>query len=106
MEPLKMRHESNRKIDFEYVRKGTCTIFALTQHLKKVRHASFREHRAANDWAQEIETMFDGWYPDEDTITPNRIVSISKPYVRPIVRGKEVKSVENCSSMPSMRVQG
>ena len=25
---------------------------------------------------------------------PNRIVSISKPYVRPIVRGKEVKSVE------------
>ncbi len=28
---------------------------------------------------------------------PNRIVSISKPYVRPIVRGKEVKSVEKLS---------
>jgi hypothetical protein len=25
---------------------------------------------------------------------PDRIVSISKPYVRPIVRGKEVKNVE------------
>ena len=29
----------------------------------------------------------------------DRIVSISKPYVRPIVRGKEVKSVEFCLKM-------
>ena len=53
----------------------------------------------------------------------DRIVSISKPYIRPIVRGKEVKSVEfgakcktswltdsrssrSCHSMPSTRVPG
>ncbi|MGN1211572.1 MAG: hypothetical protein ACI4TM_07785 [Candidatus Cryptobacteroides sp.] len=29
----------------------------------------------------------------------DRIVSINKPYVRPIVRGKEVKSVEFCLKM-------
>ena len=48
---------------------------------------------------------------------PDRIVSVSKPYVRPIVRGKEVKSVEFgakcnniqmdgiCRSTPSTRVR-
>ena len=35
---------------------------------------------------------------------PDRIVSTSKPYVRPIVRGKDVKS-RNFPSTPSMRAQ-
>ena len=37
---------------------------------------------------------------------PNRIVSISKPYVRPIVRGKEVKSVEFGAKVNNMLVDG
>ena len=31
---------------------------------------------------------------DSSESIPNRIVSVSKPYVRPIVRGKETKTVE------------
>ena len=37
---------------------------------------------------------------------PDRIVSISKPYVRPIVRGKEVKSVEFGAKCNNILVDG
>ena len=37
---------------------------------------------------------------------PNRIVSISKPYVRPIVRGKEAKSVEFGAKVNNILVDG
>ena len=37
---------------------------------------------------------------------PNRIVSIRKPYVRPIVRGKEVKSVEFGAKVNNILVDG
>lgn len=37
---------------------------------------------------------------------PNRIVSIAKPYVRPIVRGKEVKSVEFGAKCNNIMVDG
>ena len=37
---------------------------------------------------------------------PNRIVSISKPYVRPIVRGKEVKGVEFGAKVNNILVDG
>jgi len=36
----------------------------------------------------------------------NRIVSLSKPYVRPIVRGKEVKSVEFGAKVNKLQVDG
>ena len=37
---------------------------------------------------------------------PDRIVSISKPYVRPIVRGKEVKNVEFDAKCNNIMVDG
>ncbi|MEE1079529.1 MAG: hypothetical protein U0L19_00065 [Bacteroidales bacterium] len=37
---------------------------------------------------------------------PNRIVSVSKPYVRPIVRGKEVKKVEFGAKCNNILVDG
>lgn len=39
---------------------------------------------------------------DSRESTPNCIMSVSKPYVRPIVRGKEIKTVEfvtNCDNI-------
>jgi len=68
-EPLPMRQGSNKKVDFEYVRNGTCSIFAFTQPLAGVRYVSVREHRTALYWAEEIKTMVDEWYPDADKIT-------------------------------------
>ncbi|MCR5435161.1 MAG: transposase [Bacteroidaceae bacterium] len=37
---------------------------------------------------------------------PNRIVSVSKPYVRPIVRGKEIKKVEFGAKCNNIQVDG
>ncbi|MCL1790365.1 MAG: transposase [Peptococcaceae bacterium] len=54
-EPLPMRPGDDLKTDSEYVREGTCSIFAFTEPLGGIRHVSVREHRTAVDWAEEIQ---------------------------------------------------
>lgn len=67
-EPLPMRKGSNQKIDSEYVREGTCSIFVFTEPLGGVRHLSVREQRTAIDWAEEIKYLSDISYPDAEKI--------------------------------------
>ena len=64
-----MRPGDASKIDSEYVRKGTCSIFVFTEPLAGKRHVSVREHRTALDWAEEIKIMVDEHYPDVEKIT-------------------------------------
>lgn len=54
---LPMRPGDDEKIDFEYVRKGTCSIFAFIEPLAGIHHVSVREHRTAKDWAEEIRYL-------------------------------------------------
>ena len=67
-EPLPMRPGDTRKVDSEYVRNGTCSIFVFLEPLSGVRHVSVREHRTAVDWAEEIRYLVDISYPDRDRI--------------------------------------
>lgn len=67
-EPLPMRPGDTRKIDSEYVRGGTCSIFVFVEPLGGVRHVNVREHRTAVDWAEEIRYLVDVSYPDCDKI--------------------------------------
>ncbi len=67
-EPLPMRPGDTRKIDSEYVRKGSCSIFTFVEPLGGVRHVSARERRTAVDWAEEIKYLADTSYPDRDKI--------------------------------------
>ncbi|MDR1136617.1 MAG: IS630 family transposase, partial [Clostridiales Family XIII bacterium] len=67
-EPLPMRPGSNLKTDSEYVREGTCSIFAFTEPLGGNRHVSVREHRTAIDWAEEVKNLTDVCYPDVEKI--------------------------------------
>lgn len=67
--PLPMREGSNQKIDSEYVRKGTCSIFVFTEPLSGIRHLNVRERRTAIDWAEEIKYLADVRYPDIEKIT-------------------------------------
>ncbi len=53
-EPLPMRPGDTQKIDSEYVRNGTCSIFVFVEPLGGVRHVSVRERRTVVDWAEEI----------------------------------------------------
>ncbi len=63
-----MRPGNNKKVDSEYVRNGTCSIFAFVEPLGGCPHVSVREHRTAVDWAEEIKYLVDVMYPDVDKI--------------------------------------
>ena len=67
-EPLPMIPGSDRKIDSEYVRNGTVSIFAFVEPLGGVHHVSVRGHHTAVDWAEEIKYLVDVMYPDAKKI--------------------------------------
>ena len=67
-EPLPMRPGDTRKVDSEYIRNGTCSIFAFAEPLGGIGHVSVREHRTAVDWAGEIRYLVDVSYPDRNKI--------------------------------------
>jgi hypothetical protein len=67
-DPVPMRPGNDGKVDSEYVRNGTCSIFVFTQPLGGVRHVSVRERRTAFDWAHEIKYLSDVLYPDAQRI--------------------------------------
>ncbi|MBQ9461883.1 MAG: IS630 family transposase [Clostridia bacterium] len=63
-----MRPGDNKKVDSEYIRNGTCSIFAFVEPLGGNHHVSVREHRTATDWAEEIKYLVDELYPDATTV--------------------------------------
>ena len=67
-EPLPVKPGSDRKVDSEYVRNGTCSIFAFVEPLGGTHHVSVHEHRTATDWAMEIKYLSDEMFPEADRI--------------------------------------
>lgn len=67
-EPLPMIPGSDQKIDSEYVRNGTVSIFAFVEPLGGIHHVSVHEHRTAFDWAEEIKYLVDTMYPNAEKI--------------------------------------
>ena len=68
-EPLLARPGDIQKIDSEYVRNGTCSIFAFIEPLGGRHHVSVQSHRTAVDWAYQIKYLVDEMYPDVPRIT-------------------------------------
>lgn len=86
-ESLAIRPGDTQKLDFEYVRNGTCSIFAFVEALGGVHHVSVRERRTAVDWAEEIQYLVDIMYPDAekivlvmDNLNTHRPASLYKRY--------------------------
>ena len=86
-EPLPMRPGDDRKVDSEYIRNGTCSIFAFIEPLAGKHHVSVREHRTAVDWAEEIKYLVDVMYPEVektilvmDNLNTNKPASLYKKY--------------------------
>lgn len=79
-EPLPMRPGDDRKVDSEYIRNGTCSIFAFIEPLAGKHHVSVREHRTAVDRAEEIKYLVDVMYPEvEKTILVMDNLNTHKP---------------------------
>lgn len=67
-EPLPMRLGGKEKIDFEYTREGTCSIFVFTETLANFRHVSVRERRTKKDWAEEVKYLLTEVYPEKEKV--------------------------------------
>lgn len=71
-EPITMEPGRPRKMDAEYVRNGTCSIFVYCQPLTGWGHAHARQRRTKVDWAMEIRWLLEEVYPKAKRI---RLVS-------------------------------
>ena len=67
-DPLPMRPGSTEKVDNEYIRNGTCSIFMFTEPLGGWRHAEALPRRTKIDWANKIKWLLDEQYPDAEKI--------------------------------------
>jgi len=66
--PLPVRPGEPKRIDYEYERAGTASIFLFHEALKGWRAAHVRERRTAVDFALEVAWLLDEVYPDAPTV--------------------------------------
>ena len=67
--PIPATRAHPARVDYEYERAGTASIFMFTEPLACWRQATARERRTKSDWAQEVAALLDGRYADCDKIT-------------------------------------
>lgn len=67
-ESLEARSGDIKKLDSEYIRCGTCSIFVFTEPLANYRHVSVRKQRTQKDWAEEIRYLLTEIYPKHEKI--------------------------------------
>jgi hypothetical protein len=60
--PIPATAKHGKRVDYEYERAGTASIFMLTEPLAGWRDVSVRESRTKIDWAIEIARLLDGRY--------------------------------------------
>lgn len=67
--PIPATKHHARRVDYEYERNGTASIFMFAEPLAGWRQATAREHRTKTDWAQEVAALLDGGYADCERVT-------------------------------------
>jgi hypothetical protein len=67
-EPIPMEPGRVEKVDSEYKREGTCSIFIFTEPLAGWRYAEAFEHRTKIDWARRVKWVLDNQYPDAEKV--------------------------------------
>lgn len=66
--PLPMKTGRTKREDFEYVRKGSVSIFLFTEPLKGWRHVQALEHRTRKDWALQVQELLTVHYKEAKKI--------------------------------------
>jgi len=66
--PIPMKKGAVKKTDYEYERKGTCSIFMFTAPHENWRQTSVREHRTKVDWAEEIHYIMTEVFPHKEKV--------------------------------------
>jgi len=56
------------RVDYEYIRTGTCSIFIFTEPLSGWRYAQAFAQRTKKDWARRIQWLLNEQYPQVEKI--------------------------------------
>ena len=67
--PIPATKEHPERVDYEYERKGTASIFLFAEPLSGFRQATARPRRTKDDWAQEVAHLLDTRYAGVERIT-------------------------------------
>jgi hypothetical protein len=67
--PIEATQEHGKRVDYEYERNGTASIFLFAEPLSGFRQATAREQRTKVDWAIEVAYLLDTRYADCAQIT-------------------------------------
>jgi len=67
--PIPPTNEHPERVDYEYERLGTASIFMFAEPLSGFRQATARPRRTKDDWAQEVAHLLDTRYAGVERIT-------------------------------------
>jgi len=67
-EPIPMKQGKVAKIDSEYEREGTCSIFIFTEPLAGWRYVKALGRRTKIDWANQVKWVLDTQYPEAEKV--------------------------------------
>jgi hypothetical protein len=67
--PIEPTTTHGKRVDYEYERNGTASIFMFAEPLSGFRQATARPQRTKADWAVEVAQLLDGRYADCEYIT-------------------------------------
>jgi len=67
--PIKATKTHGKRVDYEYERNGTASIFMFAEPLAGYRQATARPQRTKVDWALEVGNLLDTRYADCEWIT-------------------------------------
>ena len=87
--PIAMKPGKEKKVDFEYERKGVCNIFMANEPLKGTRYVEIKEKKTKKDWAYFIRNLADINYKEArkirlvmdnlNTHSPSALYEVFKP---------------------------
>ena len=68
-QPIKATTDHPERVDYEYERAGTASIFMFAEPLSGFRQATARPQRTKVDWALEVANLLDTRYAEADLVT-------------------------------------
>lgn len=67
--PMAATKEHPRRVDYEYERAGTASLFMFCEPLRGWRQVTVRDRRTKIDWAQEVEELLRTRYASAEKVT-------------------------------------
>jgi hypothetical protein len=100
--PIPATAQHPKRVDYEYERRGTASIFMFTEPLTGWRQATARSHRRKSDWAHEVRRLMTHEYAEAERVilvcdnlnthTPGAFYETFPPEVaRELVRRLEIR---------------